>query len=615
MAGILVSIGDDANIIHEKIHEVFKNLKDLDQSDKVSEQAFCLSKFFRKNEKDYNILRTDDNKIWVVGTMIYRRSVGKQALKELERDIERREIEQITDDLDGPFCLVIQQPKVKKVWIITDHAGIINVYRYRKGNSLIICTSAMTLSRAFPVTPNKNAICQFLRTATICDQETIYNEIELLEPGSIYLVEQEPEFNLKLKRRYWKSPTEVEEGLTFDAAKDRVASQLIERIGTLEGENLISDFTAGFDSRMIVSALANVRNFPEDGDIHTFIFGPPESSEVNLVKGICTRLGFKNNHLTLPDDWSERFYDYILRSLALTDGEENIFTYAPILRANELKAQNYSLALNGLGGELYRDFWWIQEVLCSQKPANYERLVETRVLQYEYNNSVFSDKWRKEMKELSGLLKRKYMDTNADMDLTKTYNTLQIDSIYFRQKIRRWAGRTISTSNQIIGALAPLTLKKCLEAGMTIPPRYKRNGQLVRAVVEKLYPKLAEEKMLNGTPCQNIRPSNIHKFFPLMPEIIRKGIRKVSQKTFGKTIFLDKTLTYSTTPWYLAILCDPRMEKALTYDQMATRNIYDKTKFSEFINRAKFTGFPYYHQLGNMITLELRMKDDMVVEV
>ena len=394
-----------------------------------------------------------------------------------------------------------------------------------------------------------------------------------------------------------------------------MARQLTERIGILEGENLISDFTAGFDSRMIVSALANVRNFPKSGDIHTFVFGPSESSEVKLVKEISTRLGFKNNHLTLPDNWSERFCDYVLRSLELTDGEENICTYAPILYANEIKAQNHSLALNGLGGELYRDFWWIQEILCSKKPANYERLVETRVLQYEYNYSIFSDKWLNEMDGLSGLYKRKYMDTNADMDLNKTYNTLQIDSIYFRQKIRRWAGRTISTSNQIIRAIAPLTLKKCLEAGMTIPPRYKRNGQLVRAAVEKLYPELAEERMLNGTPCQNIRLSNIHKFFPLVPEIFRKGLRKVSQKAFGKTIFLDKTLTYSTTPWYLAILCDPRMEKALTYDEMVTRNIYNKTKFNEFINRAKSVGFPYYHQLGNMLTLELRMKDDMVSEV
>ena len=615
MAGILLVIGTDAKTMHDKMYENFIKVKNLDHCDMVSTKTFCLSKFIRKNGSDLNILKTDKTKIWAVGTVIYRRSIGKKALTNMEKDLERMKIEQITDDLDGPFCLIIQKPRINKTWIITDHAGILNVYRYNKGNSIILSTSALSLSRAFNVTINRNSVCQFLRTATICDHETIYNEIQLLDPGSIYLVEDEPEFRLTLEKRYWKSPTEVEEGLTFNAAKKRMSKQLVERISPLAGENLISDFTAGFDSRMIVSALANVRNFPEEGDIQSFVFGPPGSGEVNLVKEISARLGLENQHLSLPDDWPERFGDYILRSLGLTDGEENICTYAPILYANEIKSKNHSLSLNGLGGELYRDFWWIQEVLCSKKPANYKRLVETRVLQYEYDYSVFSDEWRKEMELLSGLLQRKYTDTNGDMDLNKAYNTLQIDNIYLRQKIRRWAGRTISSTNQLIRAVAPLTLKKCLEAGMTVPPKYKRNGQIVRAVIENLYPKLAAERMLNGTPCQNLRISNFHRFFPLLPEMVKKGVRKVSQKVLGRTIFLDKALTYSVTLWYHAIISDPRLEKALKYEEMATQSLYNKKKFDDFIMRAKSAGFPYYHQLGNILTLELRMKDDLVREI
>ena len=612
MAGILVTIGADAKHIHEKLFNVFIDVKDLDLSDKVEDPFFWLSKFFRKNGVDTNILKTDDINIWAVGTLIYRRFFGKQALIELGKDLSRKEIEKIADDLDGPFCLFIQKSKLGRIYIVTDHAGIVNVYHYLGDNSIIISTSSLSISRALPVTPKKNAICQFLRTASICDMETIYNEIDLLKPGSIYIVEFEPELKLKLKRRYWKSPTMVEEGLSFEDAKERLASQLIERIGILADENLISDFTAGFDSRMIASALASVRNFPERGDIPTFVFGPPDSSEVKLVKEICSRLGWQNQHLTLADDWAEMFGDYILRSLGLTDGEENICNYAPILLANEIKAKNHSLALNGLGGELNRDFWWMQEILCAKKSANYDRLVKTRVLQYEYDYSVFSDEWRNEMVGLSGLLRTKYIETNADMDFARTYNSLQIDNIYFRQKIRRWAGRTISSTNQVIRSIAPLTLKKCLEAGMTTPPRYKRHGQLVRAVVEKLYPKLAEEKMLNGTPCQNFRLSNLHRFFPLLPEMAKKGARKVSQKAFGRTIFMDKTLNYSMTPWYNAILSDPRLKKALSYDEMVTRSIYKKTKFDQFIKNAKLANFPYYHQIGNILTLELRMKDDMV---
>ena len=152
------------------------------------------------------------------------------------------------------------------------------------------------------------------------------------------------------------------------------------------------------------------------------------------------------------------------------------------------------------------------------------------------------------MENVGVVFEKKYRNTNTDM--RGTYNTLQIDSIYLRQKIRRWAGRTISSTNQIIQTMAPLTLKKCLETGLTIPPKYKRQGMLVRAVIEKLCPALAEMKLLNGTPCQNIRINNFFKFYPLIEEMAKKGIRKISQKLLNKTVLVDSSLTYNQVNWF-----------------------------------------------------------------
>ena len=610
MAGILITIGPEAKKIHKNLLEVFTKVKDLYKSGGEISQFFSISKFFRKNGIDTNIFQSKETKIWAIGSVIYRRNFGNKALVELEKDLSRYDIDRIVDDLDGHFFLVIQKPKLKRVWIITDHAGIVNVYRYISDTTMIISSSALALSKGLSVTPNKNAICQFLRNAFICDLDTIYHEIELLEPGTIYHLECEPKFRILSKKKYWESPKNVDERLTFEAAQERLSKQLVERAGIMAGENLITDLSAGFDSRLNASVLAEVRKFSEGGDLPTFVFGPTESKEVNLVKDICAHVGLKNHHLVLPYDWAEKFAHYTLRSFGLTDGEENICTYAPMLYANEYKAQNSDLCINGLGGELYRDQPWIHEVICDKKTANYDRLVKTRILQYEYNYNVFSAEWRKDMLGLSNVLKKKFIDTNADMDLKDTYNTIQIDSIYLKQKMRRWAGRTISTTNQLIRSVAPLMLKKCLEAGMTIPPRYKRNGKLVRAIVESLNPKLAEEKMLNGTPCQNFRINNFYKFFPLIPDLSKRFARKISQKAFGRTIFLDKTLTYPMTTWYKSIFSDPKMNKFLKYEDMITRNIYDKIEFNEFLKRAKLVGFPYYHQLGNILTLELRMEGD-----
>ncbi|MCK4825923.1 hypothetical protein KA005_59795, partial [bacterium] len=194
------------------------------------------------------------------------------------------------------------------------------------------------------------------------------------------------------------------------------------------------------------------------------------------------------------------------------------------------------------------------------------------------------------------------------------YNTLQIDNIYFRQKIRKWAGRTISTSNQLIRAVAPLTFKKCIEAGMSIPPRYKRNGRLIKAIVETFSPVLAQQKMLNGMPCQNIRIDNFYKFIPLVSELTKKGIRKLSQRVFDRTILLDKTLTYQVSNWFGSMLSDIRCKNLLSYDNMCTSRLYRKEQFERFIEDAQKPGFRYYQQIGNLFTLELRMREDNLGE-
>ncbi|MGH9163285.1 MAG: hypothetical protein ACRD2X_25260, partial [Vicinamibacteraceae bacterium] len=145
-------------------------------------------------------------------------------------------------------------------------------------------------------------------------------------------------------------------------------------------------------------------------------------------------------------------------------------------------------------------------------------------------------------------------------------------------------------------------------------PQYKRHGRVVRAVIEDLYPALAEERMLNGAPCQTVKLNNLPKFFPLISDLARRGVRKVSQKTLGRTILVDRTLAYSPLPWYLAILSDGRLANALTYESMVTRNIYERARFNEFIEKAKTDKFRYYQQLGNILTLELRMRDDKIAE-
>jgi hypothetical protein len=345
-------------------------------------------------------------------------------------------------------------------------------------------------------------------------------------------------------------------------------------------------------------------------EVEGFIFGPEESDEVKLVKLFNKILDIKINHLSLPANWPEIFYEYFHNSFYFCDGEESASYYSPIFYAYEFKQKYFDFAFNGLGGELYRDFWWLQELYFSKRPANLKKLIKTRVLQYEYDYSIFSEKFIKCMQNDINIFLKHYQKTINDMDLHNTYNTQQIENIYFRQKIRKWAGRTISTSNLFLPTIAPLTFKNNLNFAMQLPPKYKIFGNIARELLEQIFPDICKVNMLNKTPCSSFRPSNIAKFFPLTQDISRKIIRKLSQNFFNKTILVNKALAYNQSTWFKKFIDDKK--SPIRYNNMASAYLYEKNKFERFILMSKEPNFPYFGQLGNIITVELRMRNDNI---
>lgn len=609
MAGILITVGNDAGEGHARSREHFIGHKAMQAAHDEQFGRIMLSKFSRKSFSDTNFIINDSVSVWVVGTLIYQDRMGRDALEYLWHDLHVHPLETLVEHCDGPFFLVVGNRRDNSLQLVTDHAGIMNVYVYCSETVCAVSSSSMALSTHYPVTPDPDGMAQFLRTANVYGSGTIYREISLLEPASIYTVEGLPRPRVSRKKRYWQSPVEVCTDLSFEKARDLLTESLLACSAVLSGQDLVCDFTAGFDSRLLVSALSRHRPFSK---LPTFVFGPEESKEVRLVQEYCQNLGLMNRHLALPGDWGELIHDYVQRSLYVTDGEENTVVYAPILLAQESKAGSNRYSINGLGGELYRDFWWIQEMYVSRRPANLDRLIDMRILQYEYDYTIFSEAWGTRMAGVKDILRHLYLDALSDMDLNSSCNTLQIDNLYLREKIRRWAGRTISSSSQIISALAPLTLKKCLEIVLAVPPGYKRNGRLVKGMIEQLCPPLSGLRMLNGAPCQNPTIRNAHKFLPLVIDYGKKGVRKAVQKTLNRTILLDRSVSYQQSWFFACLFSRALFRKDFAYGSLLTQGLYDRDRYERFYDRAAHEGFPCYNQLGNIMTLEMRMRKDNI---
>lgn len=609
MAGILLSLGNNVSKTHDKLRKYFIECKNLKNTYESVDDIFCISKFYRLNDNEKNILTGDNVSIFCVGTILFDDFFGKDAIIALKKQLLHSDINDVIDSLDGHFILIIINHKANILNVVTDHAGMMHVYRYIDDKNIYLSSSSIVLSKHFNVTVDVEGMAQFLRCDSICDYDTIYNEIKVLEPGSIYTFKLDGGRVIEDKYVFWKSPISIEEDMTIQEATELWAKTILD-VGQIISKNkVICDLTGGFDSRSILASMLPYVEKQGDG-FSTFVFGPDRSSEVKVAKKICSHLDIKNNHLTLPSEWKDQFSGYLIASLNYTDGEENICNYAPILFANQQKSKNFTYSVNGMSGGCVRSFFWVQEMVYEKKPANIDRFINMRVLQYEYDTSMFKYHWRKNLEAIPDLLKKKYLDSISDMDLGASYNTLQLDNIDLRQRERRWGGRTISSSNQIIGIISPLYFKRCMDVGMKIPPKYKIRDRLNKRVISKINPELASQSMLTGVPCEEVTLQNFYKFSPMMLVYLKKAAKVLSRQLFNRTVFVDRSLVFPKYIWYQVLFSRSGQSEIGKLDSWVSQGMYDEEMLEEFIDKAQKPGFRYYGQLEKMISLEMRLRND-----
>lgn len=610
MAGILMSLGENIAKKHHSLHQDYCKKRHLHSSSYIKNRNYCISKFSRIGENDNNYFTSDEISIFCVGMIYYKEKYGSDAINFLKKEIRENGIEKIVDSLDGHFILVILNHLEKTINVVTDHAGILHAYILKSEDNAFISTSSSVLSKNFHVSVNHDSIAQFLRCDSICDYDTIYNEIKLLKPATIYTYRFGIDsINYECKKTYWKMPISIEKSMSIDEATEKWADTLLYLGRILPKNRAIYDLTGGYDSRSILAGI--LPYVGKDGNsISTFVFGPENSGEVKVAKNINSKFVKNLIHLDFDNRWNEIFENYLVKALSITDGEENTYNYAPMLYANEDKKKNYSFSVNGMGGVFLKSGNWIQELNIAKKQANISRFIKFHSLQYEYDERIHSHDMYNTITKIDALLESKYKKVIKNIDIEKTYNTIQLDHIRLHQRERRWGGRTISSSNQILNIISPLYFKNVLNIAMSIPPNYKKNGKLIKRVITKLNPDLARERMLSGMPCEEFNMKNFYSFYPSVVVFLKKTSRALSQQLFKRTIFVEESTKKIKKECNNLLFNRPNKLQIKNVENWMTKKLYKKESLNKFIENSTKDGFRYYTQLEKMITLELRLRED-----
>lgn len=608
MAGILIALGSGIEDHWEDVQNRFESLKGL-----LHKQVYCskllkVAKYCRNNEAhDVNWFESDQYLICAVGTILYADYGIDESLRIVAEYLNRGiSIDEILEEIDGHFLFIVHEKRSGDLRIITDVGGVINGYFIQNKKVIFIGTSMLALAGHFPVTVDERSVATFLRTGMFFGDTTYFNEVRALKPASQY------RFIVSTKelvyKKYWEVPVSVNYSIGVSDAARHLKDALDSIVKKIPIDKAIFDFTGGYDARFVLSFVYS--RIAHKEKINAFFFGPRNSREAVIVENNCRNLGLKYNNFVLPENWDAIFYDYVLESLALSDGMISAFEYAPVLWVQKQKALSFCYSFLGLFGEIYRTFNAKQEFFGAgrKRPANLERYIRYRILSATFNHSILSPEVIDFMNKLPESLIKIFKKTIGHMS-EDCVNTVQLDYIYFSHRMRRWGGRSISTTNQIIRPICPLWFKKPLSMVFTFPPGIKKREKLMRYLMQINAPEMAKEKTISGTPFIPINIKNAVLFIPALWFYLLKAFRKCSEIVFNKSILSGLTTPdYDVSPWIQKALKDNRCHDLLKFKEMASKWLYEKQAFDSFIEKARSGCLDFYGQIGNIITIELVLR-------
>jgi hypothetical protein len=503
--------------------------------------------------------------------------------------------------LDGPFALVIYNKPADKLAIVSDPLGFVSIFYARRGNRIYVATSALAVAKAVQATPSEYGTYLFLTTGSVYGKSTLWQEVERLLPGTILEITHAD----STESVYW-SPVIKDEitRLSLTETVDYVL-ELLSRLMNYhlkrEGQTW-ADLTGGFDSRF-VTMMMNHCGLPFKASCQ----GPVASPDVRISSHIAQRLGWDYQHNMLPDDWGRERYEKLSRALGKGDGHLDVFKLSGVLWDQDQRALEYDTSIWGLGGELWRGFFWRQELLnVGRSPTvNYDRLVDYRMM-HPVEHTVFGDagrvKWiREELKSLLKSIGDRYADSP---------NTVKLDCIYAYKN----TGHTGAHISAVIGqqrVVAPLFLKGSMMCAISTHFKWRNHSRLVRLLMEKVNPVLASVETTSGGPALPMRATNLHKFKPYWSLIGRQLVRKASHALLGRSLLpalRDEFATYPLTRWRQDTLDCLEQGNILDHAHMHSARLYDAEGLADFLKQARTEEFGQETFLSRILTVEMALR-------
>jgi hypothetical protein len=327
------------------------------------------------------------------------------------------------------------------------------------------------------------------------------------------------------ERRYWSFADITPERDDFATSIVRLVEAMksaAEAIGD-RYPRVLCDITSGYDSRATIAAFM-IADVPFEGTVS----GPDDSRDVVISKAIAARFGIAHRHASavLRRDRAE-----LEDAVELTDGECMASDYARIAAIHRGHAAAYDISVNGSFGELARGYWWelLWPSIGAREPLDSGMLALRRFAAVAYDRSIFSDADFDLVGHMRGVIDR------VNGPLRGMPNTTLMDHAYFALRMHRWQGRIASSTMRIWPNVSLFGFRSVLEPVLEAKAASRIRSGLMRSLLARYLPALANYPLEGGYPSTPATVSNLHRFWPIVPHYARRVTTKLVPHSRGRS--------------------------------------------------------------------------------
>ncbi len=496
--------------------------------------------------------------------------------------------------LDGVFHFVIYDKRDNCIKLFSDKFGIQPLYYSILADGIVFAAEIKAILKERDVNkePDYQSFADFLHYGQILGQKTLFQNIKMLAPGSIFTQ------NLSNKKATLQRYFQLEELFAKDGqysqkvTKEEVVSCLVKSIKarSTNRDLLGISLSGGLDSRAILAGLES-----NSEGIHSYTLGIPGCADQMLAERMSKVGMTKHEFIELDKKYLQDFKSMADKMIHLSDGMYHPHESTEMLALEYFKKANFKILLRGHGGEIAKAALAYPVMV---KPDVYGCSNSEDILRYIFSitnlvvrdndtsrlfTSSFYKKTRdaawKSLEESCGAVSK----TLAPADVCIYY--------YINEHIRRQVVASLEIFRSQIEIRMPYVDEEYIKMLLQLPVKQRNRGEIHFDLIKRCKPELM--KIPDSNTGANLDAGRLRlyftdKFNSLMKKLGVKGFRHYTEfQDWQRKEFRSST------------------EGILFSTKLQDRGIYDK-KYLKIMYENHISGKnDYAHLVGTIVGLEL----------